>query len=66
LASGSRPFVQRVAELEAAIESVTRALGTTAGDALVVLAGERAAMRAELRQLRQAEQANVVELDRRR
>jgi hypothetical protein len=38
-------------ELQAAIASVTRALGTASGDAVVVLATERAAMRAELAQV---------------
>lgn len=35
-------------ELEAAIATVTRALATASGDAVVILAGERAALRAEL------------------
>jgi len=35
-------------DLEAAIASLTRALATASGDAVVVLAAERAALRAEL------------------
>jgi hypothetical protein len=59
----SRPFEQRVAELEAAIASVTRALGGVADEAVVMLVIERAAMRAELRAVREADAGNVVVLD---
>src|SRR5580658_3892825 len=48
LATSSRPFAQRVAELEAAIASVTRALGVARDEAVGLLVRECAAMRAEL------------------
>jgi hypothetical protein len=59
--------VQRVAELEAAIVSVTRALGRASDEGVELLVSERAAMRAELRALREKSKAgNVVVLDHRR
>jgi hypothetical protein len=54
LATGSRPFALRVAELEAAIATVTRALGAARDDEVVLLVTERTAMRAELRDARTA------------
>src|SRR5580692_6680340 len=48
LATGSRPFAQRVTELGAAIANVTRALGRAADEAVELLVAERAEMRAEL------------------
>jgi hypothetical protein len=62
-ASRSRSFEQRVSELEAAIASVTRALSGVADEAIELLVAERAAMRAELRALREADAGNVVVLD---
>jgi len=56
---GSRPFRHTVEELEAALVSVTRALGSASGDAVVVLAGERAALRAELYEMQQREGAGL-------
>jgi hypothetical protein len=56
--AASRPLTPR--DLEAAIANVTRALAVASGEAVVVLASERAAMRAELLELRSA--ANVVPL----
>jgi hypothetical protein len=50
-ASGSRPVALRVADLEAAIANVTRALGTASAETVVALVNERAAMREELREL---------------
>jgi hypothetical protein len=44
-----------VTELEAAIASVTRALGDASGEAVTLLASERAAMRAELQKLERPE-----------
>jgi hypothetical protein len=52
-----------VAELEAAIATVTSALGRTADETIELLVTERAAMRAELRALKAAETGNVVVLD---
>jgi hypothetical protein len=65
LASVSRSLVHTVEELEAALASITRALGSASGDAVVVLAGERAALRAELRGLRECKAKNIVALRRR-
>jgi hypothetical protein len=62
-ASRSWPFEQRVAELEAAIASVTRALGAVPDEAVVLLVGERAALRAELRALREGEAGNILVLE---
>jgi hypothetical protein len=59
----SRPFEQRVAELEAAIASVTRALGSAAGEAVEFMCRERGAMRDELRALKQQATENVVVLE---
>jgi hypothetical protein len=64
LAPVSRPFEQRVAEIEAAIASVTRVLGRAPDDAVPMLVAERAAMRAELRALRERDAGNIVPLDR--
>jgi hypothetical protein len=50
-ASSSRPFALRVADLEAAIANVTRALGIASAETVVALVNERTAMREELRQL---------------
>jgi hypothetical protein len=52
-----------VAEIEAAISSVTRALGSATDEAVPMLVAERGAMRAELRALREAEAGTVVVLD---
>jgi hypothetical protein len=52
-----------VAEIEAAIAGVTRALGRVPDDAVPMLVAERAAMRAELRALTEAKARNVVALD---
>ena len=51
-----------MAELEAAIASVTRALGMAPDEAVELLVSERAAMRVELRALIEAEAGNVVAL----
>jgi hypothetical protein len=59
----SRPFVQRGAEVEAAIAGVTTALGRAPDEVVPMLVAERAAMRAELRALRETQTANVVTLD---
>jgi hypothetical protein len=65
--AGSRPFAQRVTELEAAIANVTRALGRAADEAVELLVAERAEMRAELSALiEQSKAGNVVVLDHRR
>jgi short-subunit dehydrogenase involved in D-alanine esterification of teichoic acids len=53
-----------VAEIEAAIASVTRVLGRAPDDAVPMLVAERAAMRAELRALRERDAGNIVPLDR--
>jgi hypothetical protein len=62
-ATGSRPFEQRMAEIEAAIASVTRALGRVTDEAVPMLVAERAAMRAELRALAETEAGKVVPLE---
>jgi hypothetical protein len=59
-APGSRPFEQRVAEFEAAIASVTRALGRLPDEAVPMLVAERAATCA----LRERDAGNVVPLNR--
>jgi hypothetical protein len=56
------PEHDRAAMLEAAIDRVTRALATAEDDAIVELVSERRALRAELRELREAG-AGVVRLD---
>lgn len=48
-ASASRPFEQRMAELEEAIASITRTLGAVPDEAVVLLVGERAEKGSELR-----------------
>jgi short-subunit dehydrogenase involved in D-alanine esterification of teichoic acids len=52
-----------VAEIEAAIAGVTRALARVPDEAVPMLVAERAAMRAELRALRETQAGNVVTLD---
>jgi short-subunit dehydrogenase involved in D-alanine esterification of teichoic acids len=52
-----------VAEFEAAIASVTGALGRVPDEVVPMLVAERAAMRAELRALRETQAGNVVTLD---
>jgi hypothetical protein len=58
--SGSRSFAPSVAELEAAIANVTRALATALGDDVVVLARVWDAMSRELRELAAAPPTNVI------
>ena len=53
-----------MAEIEDAIASVTRALGRVPDEVVEVLVVERAAMRAELRALRETQAGNVVPLER--
>lgn len=52
-----------MAEIEAAIAGVTRALARVPDEAVPMLVAERAAMRAELRALRETQAGNVVTLD---
>ena len=64
-ATGTREPVQQAAQLEAAIERVTRALATADDDTIAELVAERRAMREELRALREVS-AGVVHIATRR
>jgi hypothetical protein len=57
-------FAQRVAELEAAIANVTRALGRANDESVPLLVAERAAMREKLRALRVSQTGDVLVLGR--